>query len=104
MALCVIYVTFKVERKRHIGNDIVNIVFMEGEAEEAIKFQPKFIKSHFTHIYAVVTHSNSQDTYSLTVFSDESVPVFGPLLSKNNTAQEFRRLLLTKCINGEKAT
>ena len=95
----------QVERKRHIGNDIVNIVFMEGEAEEAIKFQPKFIKSHFTHIYAVVTHNNSQDgAYSLTVFSDESVPVFGPLLSKSNTAQEFRRLLLTKCINGEKAT
>ena len=98
--------TFQVERKRHIGNDIVNIVFMEGEPEDAVKFQPKFVKSHFTHIYAVVTHSdvNNQDTYSLTVFSDESVPVFGPLLSKSNTAQEFRRLLLTKCINGEKAT
>ena len=96
----------QVERKRHIGNDIVNIVFMEGEPEDAVKFQPKFVKSHFTHIYAVVTHSdvNNQDTYSLTVFSDESVPVFGPLLSKSNTAQEFRRLLLTKCINGEKAT
>ena len=30
---------FQVERKRHIGNDIVNIIFMDGSPEDAAKFQ-----------------------------------------------------------------
>ena len=96
----------KVERKRHIGNDIVNIIYLEeGCLEDAAKFQPQLVKSHFTHIHAVVCYIKETDVYTLTVFSDESVPLFGPLLSNTCTSQEhFRRLLLTKCINGEKAT
>ena len=49
-------VKIQVERKRHIGNDIVNIIFMDGSIEETSHFQPKNIKSHFTHIYAVVCY------------------------------------------------
>ena len=30
---------FQVERKRHIGNDIVNIIFLDGSPEDAAKFQ-----------------------------------------------------------------
>lgn len=37
----------QVERKRHIGNDIVNIVFIEGDLSE---FSPSCIKSQFTRI------------------------------------------------------
>lgn len=38
----------QVERKRHIGNDIVNIVFIdEGDLSE---FGPSCIKSQFTRI------------------------------------------------------
>jgi len=99
--------TQQVERKRHIGNDIVNIIFMDGSPEDAAKFQPQFVKSHFTHIHAVVCYIKETDCYTLTMFSDESVPLFGPLLSNtsfNSSHQQFRRLLLTKCINGEKAT
>ncbi|OXB67052.1 hypothetical protein ASZ78_005625 [Callipepla squamata] len=39
----------QVERKRHIGNDIVTIVFQEGE-ETAPAFKPSMIRSHFTLI------------------------------------------------------
>ena len=47
----------QVERKRHIGNDIVNIIFMdEASVEETTHFQPQYIKTHFTHIYAVVCY------------------------------------------------
>ncbi|XP_050570480.1 GTPase-activating Rap/Ran-GAP domain-like protein 3 isoform X32 [Cygnus atratus] len=39
----------QVERKRHIGNDIVTIVFQEGE-ESSPAFKPSMIRSHFTLI------------------------------------------------------
>ncbi len=54
-----IVLNFKLDRKRHIGNDIVNIVFIDGSFEETALFQPQFIKSHFTHIYAVVCYQVS---------------------------------------------
>lgn len=40
----------QVERKRHIGNDIVNIVFIDSEDNEDLDFSPSFIKSQFTRI------------------------------------------------------
>lgn len=39
----------KVERKRHIGNDIVTIVFQEGD-DALSSFKPSMIRSHFTRI------------------------------------------------------
>ena len=38
-------------RKRHIGNDIVTIVFQEPGAEP---FTPKTIRSHFQHVFVVI--------------------------------------------------
>lgn len=38
---------FQVERKRHIGNDIVNIIFIDGDSCD---FSPNCIKSQFTRI------------------------------------------------------
>ena len=40
----------QVERKRHIGNDIVNIVFVECESNKAPAFRPSMVKTHFTRI------------------------------------------------------
>lgn len=45
----IIYAFTQVERKRHIGNDIVTIVFQEGE-EPSPAFKPSMIRSHFTRI------------------------------------------------------
>ncbi|KAI2664629.1 GTPase-activating Rap/Ran-GAP domain-like protein 3 [Labeo rohita] len=39
----------QVERKRHIGNDIVTIVFQEGD-DASPSFKPSMIRSHFTLI------------------------------------------------------
>lgn len=39
----------QVERKRHIGNDIVSIVFQEGD-DASPSFKPSMIRSHFTRI------------------------------------------------------
>ncbi|XP_077001490.1 GTPase-activating Rap/Ran-GAP domain-like protein 3 isoform X2 [Tamandua tetradactyla] len=96
----------QVERKRHIGNDIVTIVFQEGE-ESSPAFKPSMIRSHFTHIFALVRYDQQNNNYRLKIFSEESVPLFGPPLPSPpvfTDHQEFRDFLLVKLINGEKAT
>ncbi|XP_041706385.1 GTPase-activating Rap/Ran-GAP domain-like protein 3 isoform X7 [Coregonus clupeaformis] len=96
----------QVERKRHIGNDIVTIVFQEGE-DTSPSFKPSMIRSHFTHIFALVRYNSQNDSYRLKIFSEESVPLFGPPLPSPpvfTDHQEFRDFLLVKLINGEKAT
>ncbi|KAK1787604.1 hypothetical protein P4O66_016101 [Electrophorus voltai] len=154
-----------VERKRHIGNDIVTIVFQEGD-DASPSFKPSMIRSHFTHvvhgldghagmharpgsggapppnslpllhwkstevkglglqpcpleillappnhplydIFALVRYNSQNDSYRLKIFSEESVPLFGPPLPSPpvfTDHQEFRDFLLVKLINGEKAT
>uniref|UniRef100_A0A3B3QW67 GTPase-activating Rap/Ran-GAP domain-like protein 3 n=1 Tax=Paramormyrops kingsleyae TaxID=1676925 RepID=A0A3B3QW67_9TELE len=98
----------QVERKRHIGNDIVTIVFQEGD-DASPSFKPSMIRSHFTHIFALVRYNSQNDSYRLKIFSEESVPLFGPPLPSPpvfTDHQEFRDFLLFLCflINGEKAT
>lgn len=94
----------QVERKRHIGNDIVIIVFQDWD--EKTSFSPPAIKSKFVHIYALVSYNKSDASYRVTVFSEKNVPIFGPPLPcppvfRNH--QEFRDFLLVKLMNGEKA-
>ncbi|KAF2985755.1 hypothetical protein EK904_004884, partial [Melospiza melodia maxima] len=90
----------QVERKRHIGNDIVTIIFQEGE-ESSPAFKPSMIRSHFTQQYYF---------YFCPEFPplcEESVPLFGPPLPSPpvfTNHQEFRDFVLVKLINGEKAT
>ncbi|XP_071379425.1 GTPase-activating Rap/Ran-GAP domain-like protein 3 isoform X3 [Centroberyx affinis] len=96
----------QVERKRHIGNDIVTIVFQEGD-DASPSFKPSMIRSHFTHIFALVRYNSQNDSYRLKIFSEESVPLFGPPLPSPpvfTDHHEFRDFLLVKLINGEKAT
>ncbi|XP_073980334.1 GTPase-activating Rap/Ran-GAP domain-like protein 3 isoform X2 [Rhodnius prolixus] len=97
----------QVERKRHIGNDIVNIVFVDGGPSQMANFNPSSIKSQFTHVFAVVSYSAEDQSYRLAVYSEESVPLFGPSLPCPSVFREpgdFREFLLVKLINGEKAT
>ncbi|XP_076331867.1 GTPase-activating Rap/Ran-GAP domain-like protein 3 [Tachypleus tridentatus] len=96
----------QVERKRHVGNDIVNIIFLDGSHEDHGSFKPSMIKSQFTHIFALVTYQKDDCSFRLSVFSDESVPLFGPTLPCPPifyTTAEFREFLLVKLMNGEKA-
>lgn len=44
------FALFQVERKRHIGNDIVNVVFVDDGPPQMAHFNPSFIKSQFTRI------------------------------------------------------
>ena len=92
------------ERKRHIGNDIVTIIFVDGEEDEAyetaLNFNPATITSRFNHIFALVTYNKTRDSYNLVVHSAESIPTFGPTLPPNGEFMDhlaFRDFLLAKC-------
>lgn len=93
-------------RKRHIGNDIVTIVFQEPGAKP---FSPKNIRSHFQHVFVVVRVLNpcSENVcYSVAVARSRDVPAFGPPIPEDATFPKstvFRDFLLAKVINAENA-
>ncbi|XP_020564572.1 signal-induced proliferation-associated protein 1 isoform X2 [Oryzias latipes] len=93
-------------RKRHIGNDIVTIVFQEPGA---LPFTPKSIRSHFQHVFIIVqVHQPcAEETYySVAVTRSKDIPLFGPLFPKGARfprSLAFRDFLLAKVVNAENA-
>uniref|UniRef100_A0A3Q3JZ95 Rap-GAP domain-containing protein n=1 Tax=Monopterus albus TaxID=43700 RepID=A0A3Q3JZ95_MONAL len=95
----------QLQRKRHIGNDIVAAVFQE----EPTPFVPDMIASNFLHAYVLVQAENpctEHTTYKVSITAREDVPPFGPPLPNPavfKKGPEFRDFLLTKLINAENA-
>uniref|UniRef100_A0A8B9HHT1 Signal-induced proliferation-associated 1 like 3 n=1 Tax=Astyanax mexicanus TaxID=7994 RepID=A0A8B9HHT1_ASTMX len=94
-------------RKRHIGNDIVTIIFQEPGA---LPFTPQNIRSHFQHVFLIIrVHSPCSDNtcYSVAVTRMKDVPPFGPPLPPSGVTfrdpAAFRSFLLAKIINAENA-
>ncbi|KAG1963099.1 rap1 GTPase-activating protein [Pimephales promelas] len=93
----------QLQRKRHIGNDIVAIVFQE----ENTPFVPDMIASNFLHAYIVVQVENActdNVLYKVSVTARDDVPFFGPALPDPavfKKSPEFHEFLLTKLINAE---
>uniref|UniRef100_A0A336M9N5 CSON011921 protein n=1 Tax=Culicoides sonorensis TaxID=179676 RepID=A0A336M9N5_CULSO len=93
-------------RKRHIGNDIVTIVFQEPGA---LPFSPKNIRSQFQHVFVIVRVVNpcSDNThYRVAVSRSKEVPVFGPPIRPGamySRGKNFTDFLLAKIINAENA-
>ena len=100
-------------RKRHIGNDIVTIIFQEANAKP---FTPKTIRSHFQHVFIVVRqlpsssssshHGNQAVKYAVSVSRSKEVPVFGPPIPDGGVftkSKPFSEFLLSKIINAENA-
>uniref|UniRef100_A0A8D3AS00 Signal-induced proliferation-associated 1 like 3 n=1 Tax=Scophthalmus maximus TaxID=52904 RepID=A0A8D3AS00_SCOMX len=82
-------------RKRHIGNDIVTIIFQEPGA---LPFTPQNIRSHFQHVFVIVrVHNPCSDNtcYSVAVTRMKDVPPFGPSIPSGVT--------FPKVINAENA-
>uniref|UniRef100_A0A8C8A0S3 RAP1 GTPase activating protein 2a n=1 Tax=Oryzias sinensis TaxID=183150 RepID=A0A8C8A0S3_9TELE len=91
----------QLQRKRHIGNDIVAAVFQE----ESTPFVPDMIASNFLHAYVLVQAENpctEHTTYKLKVTLADC-PVFCVSASTPLQGPEFRDFLLTKLINAENA-
>ncbi|XP_074447624.1 rap1 GTPase-activating protein 1-like isoform X13 [Larus michahellis] len=93
----------QLQRKRHIGNDIVAIIFQD----ESTPFVPDMIASNFLHAYVVVqlTPGTTGGTfYKVSVTARDDVPFFGPPLPNPaifRKSAEFREFLLAKLINAE---
>ncbi|XP_057219365.1 rap1 GTPase-activating protein 1 isoform X7 [Triplophysa rosa] len=97
--------TQQLQKKRHIGNDIVAIVFQD----ESTPFVPDMIASNFLHAYVVVQVENACSDnvlYKVSVTARDDVPFFGPPLPNPaifKKGPEFHEFLLTKLINAEYA-
>ncbi|XP_031341496.1 signal-induced proliferation-associated 1-like protein 1 isoform X1 [Photinus pyralis] len=93
-------------RKRHIGNDIVTIVFQEPGA---LPFTPKNIRSQFQHVFIVVRAINpcTENThYTVAVSRSKDVQVFGPPIKDGAVfpkGKAFADFLLAKVVNAENA-
>ncbi|XP_046813288.1 signal-induced proliferation-associated 1-like protein 2 isoform X1 [Vespa crabro] len=93
-------------RKRHIGNDIVTIVFQEPGA---LPFSPRRIRSQFQHVFIVIKAINpctDNTQYSVAVSRSKEVPIFGPPVPSGATftkGKAFADFILAKVINAENA-
>ncbi|XP_076320303.1 rap1 GTPase-activating protein 1-like isoform X3 [Tachypleus tridentatus] len=97
--------TQQLQRKRHIGNDIVAIIFQDSNTP----FSPTIIASNFLHAYIVVEAlepKSPQTRYKVSVTAKDDVPFFGPPLPQPSVftkGNRFREFLLAKLINAEHA-
>ncbi|XP_041708562.1 rap1 GTPase-activating protein 2-like [Coregonus clupeaformis] len=103
--------TQQLQRKRHIGNDIVAVVYQEGQTP----FLSDVIGSHFLHCFLVVRRvrkgvggegeeAGGGGVFQVSVAAREDVPPFGPSLPDPPIFTEsslLREFLLTKLINAE---
>nr|KAF6467760.1 signal-induced proliferation-associated 1 [Rousettus aegyptiacus] len=94
-------------RKRHIGNNIVTIVFQEPGSKA---FCPATIRSHFQHVFLVVRAQapcTPHTSYRVAVSRTQDTPAFGPALPAGGgpfaANADFRAFLLAKALNGEQA-
>jgi RAP1 GTPase activating protein 1 len=90
-------------RKRHIGNDIVVIVFQDGTTP----FDVSSVASEFNHVWFVVQPLKmaGKTHYRLAIACKNGVGEFGPSFSQSVFASgaTFRSFLLAKLINAERA-
>jgi len=96
----------QIERKRHIGNDIVVIIFNEATN----LFDPSIMRSEYNNVYIFVkpiVEDGKCSKYSISISSKSGTPPFGPLLTSPaiyEKNQALRTFLLTKLINAERAS
>jgi len=96
----------QIERKRHIGNDLVVIVFQDKETP----FHITTLTSQQTHVYIIIypIKLNEEDEsiyYNVEIRTKNGVAPFGPHLEGIYPAnQQFRDLLYSKLLNAEVAS
>jgi len=103
--------TQQVSRKRHLGNDIVVIIFQEKGNHPV--FDPRCMKSFFNHVFIVIRKDEEESQlrgetmYRIGVCYKDGIEVCGPGVPLNSLFQkseEFRNWLHTKMINCERAS
>lgn len=95
------------EKKVHIGNDIVLIVFLEGETSETT-FNPRKFVSHFNHAFIIVNpvRQKGLTLYRInTIYKSDVQPCLPsiPADAIFEKSDRLRDLLLTKLVNSERS-
>jgi hypothetical protein len=115
----------QIQRKRHIGNDLVSIAFIDRYTDQSSLsmetiFDPQLIRSQFLQVYIIVHESMwkrnpfDADTvlcYRVFTTSAVEVPDFSPSLpdppifpvETPEEQKQFRNFLLAKIVNAENA-
>lgn len=96
----------QVERKRHLGNDVVLVVFCDG----VTKFDPACISSQFITVIMVVEKQpfevGKPTRYKIKFASKHGVKPVPPTISPHEEYElgsQLRSAILTKLINTERA-
>lgn len=98
----------QLERKRHIGNDLVVIVFQDSSDAP---FRPSELSSRMIHVVVVIRPVKFPDRpdetwYRMAVISKLETPPFAPVVENVaifKKGKAFRELLFQKLLNGERA-
>ena len=95
----------KLEKKRHIGNDLVVIIFQEGDQI----YRPTTLSSRQVQVVFLVKPElvDGERYYRLAVVRRAEVPPFAPLLPEDTlfkSGPEFHDFLFRKLLNAEKAS
>ncbi len=83
----------QIHKKRHVGNDVVNIVFSENTRD----YDPATISTQFNCAHLIVyPHANSTGLYRIQICRKEEqvYPLFGPLLHNMCVSAEILPLLV----------
>jgi hypothetical protein len=101
----------KVERKRHVGNDVVVLIFKDKGAQDDV-FDPKTLTSHFNSCFFVVSpHFNAAkqfDGFVLNICNKSGIYPYPPFFPNETPffpkaqTKEFIDFLLLKMINSER--
>ncbi|CEP17005.1 hypothetical protein [Parasitella parasitica] len=94
----------QVLRKKHIGNDIVCIIFLEGNQ----LFDPTAIRSQFLHVFIIIRPEivNDRQCWRIEILTKGNVPEFGPSIPSPPLFYDeevLREFLTVKLINAENA-
>eukprot|EP01094_Clydonella_sp_ATCC50884_P002417 TRINITY_DN1184_c0_g1_i1.p2 TRINITY_DN1184_c0_g1~~TRINITY_DN1184_c0_g1_i1.p2 ORF type:complete len:307 (+),score=95.66 TRINITY_DN1184_c0_g1_i1:883-1803(+) len=94
----------QLERKRHIGNDQVVVLYQDGDTT----YRPTTVSSRQIHVVVLVKSIMVDDErhYRVAVVRREEVRAFGPPIPEGGTfkaGDEFRTWILTKLLNAEQA-
>ncbi|KAL6060048.1 signal-induced proliferation-associated 1-like protein 3 [Balamuthia mandrillaris] len=101
----------RLERKRHIGNDVVVIVFKDTVPGGTSHPLPLVFNSHMTHVYVIVevdwAKTGQKTFYRVNIAYKDDVPESQPILPQPPSFEKndlFRKFLLTKLINAERGS
>merc|ERR1711916_23997 len=96
----------QLQRKRHLGNDICMVVFMDGSTP----YVPTCVYSQFNHFLVIVQPvdkalTGGKPCYRVSLASKSDVGSFGPKNPRQKYVErsdEFREWLYARLINGER--